>query len=98
MTIYFWSFTALTLLLVIALFVRPERIFEYPYFMAGTFAAFIYPQAHALLGHADYWPQEALEATFLMCLLCLGACWVGYQIQPKPQFLAKINFPLHPTR
>src|SRR5438094_939194 len=98
MTLYFWSFIAMTLLLVVAIFVRPARVFEYPYFMAATFAAFISPQAYALFGHADYWPESALEATFLMCLLSLGACWVGYQVQPNPRFLRKIDFPLNPNR
>src|SRR5206468_6695281 len=83
-TLYFWLFIALTLSLVVAIFVRPARVFEYPYFMGATFAAFICPQAYALFGHADYWPEDALEATFLMCLLILGACWMGYQVQPNP--------------
>ena len=34
--------------LLVAALIRPRLIYQYPYFMAATFAAFIVPQLYAL--------------------------------------------------
>ncbi len=75
---------------------RPRLIYEYPYFMGVVFAAFILPQAYGLeLNNAD---AGYLNDTFLMCLLCLGACWLGYLPRGHPGMVAKLNGPIDPDR
>ena len=48
MFLYFIPFVVACVLLFTATVVRPRLIYEFPYFMAGTFIAFILPQAYAL--------------------------------------------------
>lgn len=62
---------------------KPERIFEYPYFMAVVFGGFIGVQGLILirvpLGATDEWIAKAL----LMACLCLMMCILGYRERNK---------------
>lgn len=71
---------------------RPERIYQYPFFMGGIFVAFILPQAIALLNSPyDTVNQQALERVLLMSCLCAFMCWLGYQAPSKPSFIKKLD-------
>jgi hypothetical protein len=88
---------ALTCVVLLALaVVRPRLIYEYPYFMAATFTAFILPQAYAL--YRDQWGGIYLRMTLLMCFLCIACCWLGYQRRPHPALLSKLNIPIDLAR
>ena len=71
---------------------RPQRIYQYPFFMGGIFVAFILPQAIALL-NSPYDPvnQKALERVLLMSCLCAFMCWFGYQLPCKPSLTKKLD-------
>ena len=79
----FFILFALTCVVLLAIaVVRPRLIYEYPYFMAATFTAFILPQAYAL--YRDQWGGIYLRMTLLICFLCIACCWLGYQRRPHP--------------
>src|SRR4029077_16588948 len=96
MFLYFIPFVVACLLLFAASVVRPRLIYEFPYFMAGTFIAFILPQAYAL--YRNEWGGGYLETTLLMCCLCLAACWLGYLPRAHPAILEKFNVPVNTSR
>jgi len=96
MFLYFIPFVVACVLLFTATVVRPRLIYEFPYFMAGTFIAFILPQAYALYKNA--WGGVYLESTLLMCCLCLAACWFGYLPRAHTGFLQKLNVPVSTSR
>lgn len=87
--IYFYSFVALTAAMLAPLLWKPARVYEYPQFMAIAFVMFIIPQAYAL--YRSEWGGIYLEATLLMCSLCLGCCWVGYHRHAHPGLLRKLD-------
>lgn len=77
--VYFWILTAgLAATLAETLF-KPEKIYEYPFFMAATFAIFIVPQAISLIRFPGDAQPEWIANVLLMCCLCFAACWVGYR-------------------
>src|SRR5947208_8963877 len=93
----FFILFALTCVVLLAIaVVRPRLIYEYPYFMAATFTAFILPQAYAL--YRDQWGGIYLRMTLLMCFLCIACCWLGYQRRPHPALLSKLNIPIDLAR
>jgi len=96
MFLYFIPFVVACALLFGAAIVRPRLIYEFPYFMAGTFIAFILPQAFAL--YRNEWGGVYLENTLLMCCLCLAACWLGYLPRPYPSFAEKLDVPVNSSR
>lgn len=59
-------------------FARPEKIYEFPGFMAAAFAIFILPQAISLVRFPGAVPAEAVTRVLWMTCLCLGACLLGY--------------------
>lgn len=61
---------------------RPARVFEFPQFMAATFTVFILPQAISLIRFNGRVTPDAVDDVLLMSILCLGACYLGYQFQP----------------
>jgi hypothetical protein len=87
-SVYFWIFTAMCAGTIAYGLAKPERFFEYPYFMAGIFAVFILPQAISLLRFPGAAHPEAVNAVLLMTNLCLGACLLGYLIPPN-RWIAK---------
>ena len=96
MFLYFIPFVVACVLLFAATVVRPRLIYEFPYFMAGTFIAFILPQAYAL--YKNQWGGLYLESTLLMCCLCLAARWFGYLPRAHAGFLQKLNVPMSTSR
>lgn len=74
----FYSFIGLASIPLLRVLARPERIYQYPYFMAAVFAIFIFPQAVSLRRFPGAAPEQAIEAVFLATCLCLGACLSGY--------------------
>ncbi len=98
MWVYFWIlFISLAATLSVTL-AKPEKIYEYPYFMAVTFMVFIVPQAISLMrfpgGAATEWIAHAL----LMCCLCFAACWAGYQRPPVRSWQRRLAKPLRRDR
>lgn len=75
----FWSFIALLSVPLLRVLVKPERIYQYPYFMAAAFTVFILPQAVSLRRFPGAAPEQAVENVLLMTCLCLAACLVGYR-------------------
>ena len=96
MFLYFIPFIVACALLFAAAVARPRLIYQFPYFMAGTFIAFILPQAYAL--YLNEWGGVYLESTLLMCCLCLAACWLGYLPRAHPAILEKLNVPINTSR
>jgi hypothetical protein len=93
---FFLPFMLVCLGLVAMAVVRPRLIYEFPYFMAATFTAFILPQAYAL--YRNGWGGIYLRITFLMCSLCLACCWLGYRRRPHPALLQKLNISIDTGR
>ena len=54
----------------------PARIYQFPFGAAAVFLGFIVPPLFGLL-QATYLPEWSLERYLFMCILCLGACWLG---------------------
>jgi hypothetical protein len=93
---FFIPFALTCFILVAATIWRPRLIYEYPYFMAAAFAAFILPQAYAV--YRNEWGGIYGQTTLLMCFLCLACCWLGYRFRPHAGLLAKLNIPINPAR
>jgi hypothetical protein len=93
---FFIPFALTCVVLLVAAIRRPRLIYEYPYFMAATFTAFILPQAYAL--YRDQWGGIYLRMTLLMCFLCIACCWLGYQGRPHPALLSKLNIAIDLAR
>jgi hypothetical protein len=92
----FLLLTAVTVSLLLWAAIHPYRFYEYPYFMAGTVAAFILPQAYALL-NGD-WGGFYLGKTLLMATLCVSACWFGYIIPSSRRLVSRLQVPVSPER
>src|SRR5690242_12112639 len=75
----FWAFVLLLGCVLAKMFSRPERIYQYPYFMAGTFLVFVLPQAVSLVRYPGAATEEAVGRVLWMSLLCLASCLVGYR-------------------
>jgi hypothetical protein len=67
---------------------RPQRFLEFPYFMAATFAVFIFPQVISLKRFPGATPLESLTPVMIMTNLCLACCYLGYLLPPS-QWIAK---------
>jgi hypothetical protein len=78
--------------------VRPERIYQYPFFMGVMFVSFILPQAFALINNPYPVSQIALVRVLIVSCLCAVACWVGYRGQPKKKWLSRLKIPVDERR
>ncbi|HET9367020.1 MAG TPA: hypothetical protein VFO22_03035 [Candidatus Udaeobacter sp.] len=96
MGVFFGLFAAACVTLVGVTIVRPRLVYEYPYFMAAAFTAFVLPQAYAV--YRNEWGGIYGQTTLLMCFLCLACCWLGYQRRPHPALLQKFNFSIDARR
>lgn len=96
MSFYFIPFLIGCGLLLFFAIVRPRLIYQYPYFMAATFAAFIAPQLYGLSLIDTY--DLYGGATALMSLLCLTCCWLGYLPKAHPALIEKVNVSLNTNR
>lgn len=70
---------------------RMENIYQYPFFIGSMFVSFILPQAFALTSNPAQVTPEALERVLFVSCLCAAACWIGYQVKPNQQWLARLN-------
>lgn len=71
--------------------IRPERIYQYPFFMGFIFVSFILPQVFGLINYPDPLTQQALERALLVSCLCAAACWLGYQVPSDRRIVKKLN-------
>jgi hypothetical protein len=78
--------------------IRPERVYQYPFFMGGIFVSFILPQAIALINKPGPVSQQALERVLLMSCLCAAMCWLGYQLPPSRNFIKKLDLAIDPKK
>jgi hypothetical protein len=92
--LYFWFFALALGGVLLRGVAFPERMYEYPYFMAAAFAVFIFPQAISLLRFPGATRPEEVEAVLLMTVLCLGCCLVAYRLPPNSLILAHASIPV----
>lgn len=97
-SVYFWIFTALCVGAIGYGLAKPERFFEYPYFMATVFAVFILPQAVSLIRFPGVAHAEAVQSVLLMTCLCLIACFLGYLIPPSAWIAKHAATPVNPSK
>src|SRR5437762_2492739 len=60
--------------------IKPEKIYEFPYFMAAVFAVFIVPQAISLIRFPGEARPEWVANVLLISCLCYAMCWLGYRL------------------
>jgi hypothetical protein len=75
------GFAGLVLATIARGLVRPERFYEYPYFMAAVFGVFILPQAISLVQYPGEASPDGVSALLAMTIFCLTACIAGYQVR-----------------
>ena len=96
--LFFVIFAILCFIMIAQVVVKPERVYECPWFMAFAFTGFIMPQAYGMVT-GKFAPDEWVAATMLMCILCLGACWIGYsKTTPGVTAMQRLNFEINPRR
>jgi len=96
--VYFWILVGgLSATLVVTLF-KPEKIYEYPYFMAAVFAVFIVPQGISLIRFPGAAGEEQVANVLLMSCLCFGACWAGYRRPPLRSLQQTLGQPINQDR
>lgn len=62
---------------------RHSRMIQYPFLVAAVYLGWVVPQFLGLTQN-PYLPPGALSKTLVMAILCLGAVYVGYMINPRP--------------
>lgn len=77
---------------------RPRRIFEYPFFMAFAFAAFVIPQASSLIRFPGFVQEKSVTAVMLMSCLCVICSYAGYQLAPSAFMLRWSSRPIDVQR
>jgi hypothetical protein len=77
-----WLLVALLATILFRAVARPQPVYEYPYFMAAVFAAFILPQAISLARFSGGVPETWVAKVILMAVFCLLACCIGYLLPP----------------
>ncbi len=95
---YFWLFVALLLVPLVWMILRPERAYEFPFFMAAAFAIFILPQAYSLRLFPDGVSEQSVADVLLMSILCLAACGLGYRLTPNRSVLQHASVPVDSDR
>ncbi|HKD06940.1 MAG TPA: hypothetical protein VKB79_13640 [Bryobacteraceae bacterium] len=94
----FVAFAAFCLVLIAQVIAKPERVYECPWFMAFAFTGFVMPQAYGLVT-GKFAPDDWVAATMVMCILCLGACWIGYhKTNPGGVAMRRLNIEIDPRR
>ncbi|MBK1633340.1 hypothetical protein CKO31_21815 [Thiohalocapsa halophila] len=71
-----------------------SRMIQYPFLVAAVFLGWMVPQLLGLTQN-PYLPPGALPKTILMAILCLGAVYLGYTINPRPARLFWWRFDEH---
>ncbi|MBE2286875.1 MAG: hypothetical protein IAE77_25690 [Prosthecobacter sp.] len=77
---------------------KPQRIFEYPYFMAAVYAVFVLPQAYSLANFPGGVGSDDVQDVLLMCILCLAAAVFGYSLRPSESTDKLFSRPVDPSR
>jgi hypothetical protein len=67
------------------------RIYEFPFLAGATWTGFVLLQLIGLRHNEDL-PENALNRTIIMAILCAAMCWLGYQWNCRP--LRRFNWPL----
>jgi hypothetical protein len=78
--------------------VKPEKFYEYPYFMAAVFIVFIVPQGISILRFPGMAVGAPVDDVLLMSCLCFGCCWLGYLFRPWRLVSAKLACPINQDR
>jgi oligosaccharide repeat unit polymerase len=91
---YLLLLTSLLAGILVHALMSPKRIYEYPYFMAAAFIAFILPQAYSLVRFPAGAQPEAIDTVLLMALLCVLACMVGYRAPLNRWIVEKTQIPI----
>jgi hypothetical protein len=82
-----------------AVFLKPARIYEYPFFMAAVMAAFILPQAYSLCRFPGGVRTAEIEDILLICSLCLWCCAAGYYFfKPSKFIVGTFSQPVNESR
>jgi hypothetical protein len=76
----FWLFVSLLILPALGVIQKPERLYEFPYFMAATFGSFILPQVISLCRFPGAASEQAIERVLAVTCLCLATCLIGYKL------------------
>lgn len=97
-TFYLYLLIAGIVVILLSVFWRPEKIFEFPQFMASTFAGFVVPQGFSLIAFPGMVRESAIDAVMLMSCLCLACCVIGYQFRPIVGVLRTTGHAVHPGR
>lgn len=98
MELIYYMFLLLVLGVLSIVVARPSLIYQFPYFMAAGFAAFIVPQAIALHGNPFNVPEGSFDKVILLCLLSLGACVVAYRLPVSKRLQGSLYLPLSEKR
>jgi len=93
--IYFWILTVTLAITLAVTFFKPERIYEYPYFMASSLAVFIIPQSISLIRFPGGTQPEWIANALLMACLCFGACLLGYRMPPVNVWTEQLARPVN---
>lgn len=80
--IYLFVLSAIVVLILGHVAIKPARIFEYPYFMAATFAVFVLPQGYSLVRFPGSLGPDEVADILLMSILCLVSAVLGYSVRP----------------
>ena len=96
--IYFASLLVGLFLTLAYTLVKPEKFYEYPYFMAAVFIVFIVPQCVSILRFPGMAVGDPVENVLLMSCLCFGCCWLGYLPRPWRLVSAKLACPIDQDR
>lgn len=91
----------LTLTVGLTLFraiLKPALIYEFPYFIAATFAVFVLPQAFSLLWFPGKVSDAAVADVMLMSWLCLLAAIIGYKLSPSKVVFKRVTISVDPNR
>ncbi len=70
---------------------RRERMIQFPFLAAAVFLGWVFPQLMGLTAH-PFLPPGGLEKTIFMAMLCLGAAWLGYEMNRRPARLFAWDF------
>jgi hypothetical protein len=96
--IYMAVLSGMVVVAFVAVLLRPEWIYEYPYFMATVFAVFIVPEAISLIRFPGEAQPEWVSDVLLMTCLCFAMCWLGYRFKPFQAVERVMARPMNPNR
>ncbi|WP_412851401.1 hypothetical protein [Ectothiorhodospira shaposhnikovii] len=70
---------------------KRERMIQFPFLAAAVFLGWMLPQLMGLTAHPGL-PHGGLDKTIFMAILCLGAAWLGYEMNRRPARLFAWDF------